>query len=191
MMQSLPNFNLTALEPITTFFRKKNIVNFHAAIQFIQQLPYGRNSSKTDLSVLFKEQKGTCSTKHAVLRKLALEHQVKDIQLMLGLYKMNASNTPKVAPVLEQYGLAYLPEAHNYLAFKKQRFDFTVPHSSAIKFEQDILLEFEIEYTEIGTDKIQHHQSYIKEWMKTQNLYPYSFDEIWHIRETCITALSQ
>lgn len=39
----------------------KAITEFKDACFFIKQLPYGRNSDKTDLKLIFSEKKGTCS----------------------------------------------------------------------------------------------------------------------------------
>lgn len=39
----------------------KAITEFKDACFIIKQLPYGRNSDKTDLKLIFSEKKGTCS----------------------------------------------------------------------------------------------------------------------------------
>jgi hypothetical protein len=43
--------------------------------------------------IVLAEQRGTCSTKHALLRRLAIE-QGLDIALVLGIYEMTERNTP-------------------------------------------------------------------------------------------------
>jgi len=75
------------------------------------------------LAVL-NERKGTCSTKHALLKALAGE-QGLPIRLMLGIYEMNVRNTPGIRLVLEKHHLPCMPEAHCYLFDQGKRIDVT------------------------------------------------------------------
>jgi hypothetical protein len=75
------------------------------------------------LAVL-NERKGTCGTKHALQQALAGE-QALPIRLMLGIYEMNARNTPGIVRVLEEHHLPYIPEAHCYLVHQDRRIDVT------------------------------------------------------------------
>ena len=56
--------------------------------------PYGRNVATSDMLAVLNERKGTCGTKHALLKSLATERALP-IRLMLGIYEMNARNTPE------------------------------------------------------------------------------------------------
>ncbi len=44
---------------------------------------------------------------------------------MLGIFKMNAENTPQITDILSKNQLNYIPEAHNYFKFQNEIFDFT------------------------------------------------------------------
>lgn len=44
---------------------------------------------------------------------------------MVGIYRMNRANTPKLEPVLARYGYSFIPEAHCYVKQGDRRFDFT------------------------------------------------------------------
>jgi len=50
-----------------------DITDFMAGCRLVQQLPYGSNSDRDDLMILFKEKMGTCTTKHVVITTLAQE----------------------------------------------------------------------------------------------------------------------
>ena len=78
----------------------------------------------SDHLIVLTEKRGTCSTKHALVRRLAIE-QKADIALVLGIYEMTEQNTPGVGDVLGKYGLATLPEAHCYLRTAGKRIDVT------------------------------------------------------------------
>lgn len=190
-MHSFFDFEIKPRGNISTCFLNRNMDTFSLAASYIQKLPYQRNKNKADLTTVFTDQHGTCSTKHAVLKQLAIENNRNDLQLALGIFKMNGLNTPKIGTTLQQYQLSYLPEAHNYLKFEDRILDYTFPNSSgAANFEQDLLDEIIIEPNQITDFKINVHKSYLQKWL-AENFIPYNLDEIWTIREQCIQLLSK
>ena len=92
---------------VTPAFSQRGKRDLRSAGQYIQALPYGRNSHPGDPLIVLKENRRTCSTKHALLRRLAIEQNL-DIVLILGIYEMSEQNTPGVGAVLAKYGLAIL-----------------------------------------------------------------------------------
>ena len=158
-------------------------------VKYVQELPYGRNSSRYDPSLVLSEMKGTCSSKHAVLKLIADENNIENVKLILCLYKMKASNTPGIDKVLEKYGVEYLPEAHCYLDIEGVKSDFTNPNADLSAIENDLIEESEIQPDQVGEYKVNYHQDYVKKWIEQSGL-SFSFSEIWKIREECIQALS-
>jgi hypothetical protein len=189
-MHSFFDFDIKATGLISTCFLSRNINTFSLAAEFIKRLPYQRNKNKDDLTTVFEDQYGTCSTKHAVLKQLATENNRTDLELVLGIFKMNGFNTPKILNTLQQYNMQYIPEAHNYLKFKGHILDYTFPNSTGNNFEQDLLEELIIQPNQISNYKIAYHTAYLKKWM-VENYIPFSLDEIWDIRELCIQQLSR
>ncbi|UFH31327.1 hypothetical protein LNP04_15325 [Chryseobacterium sp. C-71] len=175
---------------ISNEFLNKNITDFHSASKYVSELPYKRNSDKNNIQCVFKDLVGTCSTKHAILRKLALENDQKDVKLILGIFKMDAAYTQKIKSTLEKFNVKYIPEAHNYLKIGDEYFDFTKPNSDYADFKSKLLIEKEIEYNEIVDEKISFHKDFLKKWIADENI-PYSLDEIWNIREQCIKDLQK
>ncbi|WP_430612131.1 hypothetical protein [Flavobacterium sp. JP2137] len=189
-MYPFNDFEIQASDRISQAFLTRKITTFYRAIEFIKNLEYGRNLDKTDLSTVFSDNCGTCSTKHAVLKQLAAEHHLENIQLTLGIFKMTAVNTPKVLPVLSKYRLEYLPEAHTYLKYRAQIYDFTFPSSTASDFESELLFEIEIQPHQINRHKIDLHRIFLEDWLSENADITYSLEELWHIREACIAQLS-
>ena len=172
-------------------FLIRGIKNYYDAIQYVKKLPYGRNSDKTDLTMVLSESKGTCSTKHALLAQLASENDLSSIELMLGIYRMQEKNTPGVGKVLAKYDLAYIPEAHNYLRYGGKRFDFTMASSSQIfSFEHFLEEEIVISPKQITAFKVDYHKQFIANWLKKSGK-EFTLEEIWTIREACILALQE
>lgn len=172
----------------TKYFLSQGINNFYDAVIYINRLTYGRNSQRDDYFLVLKENCGTCSTKHAILKALALEQNI-DINLKLGLFLMNETNMPIISNVLKNFGLDAIPEAHCFLQLDKQKFDITFPGKISNLDTIDFLFEENIEPNQIGEYKIQFHQKFIKEWLKKEALNV-SFDYVWDCREKCINALS-
>lgn len=189
-MHPIIDFEIQAANKISQAFLQSDIYTFHQAIDFIQSLKYGRNSNKEDLTTIFTDKQATCSTKHAILKQLAIENQYADLQLILGVFKMNATNTPKVAAILNQHQLKYIPEAHTYLKHQSQVYDYTLTTSSASDFQSDLIFEIEIQPHQINRFKTQLHRNFLEDWLMHKPEIKYSLDEIWLIREQCIANLS-
>jgi hypothetical protein len=185
----MPNFPLPQNGSLSKLLLEKDISDFKAALTYVHQLSYGRTSDRSNYSLIIPEQKGTCSTKHAFVKQLAVEAQQEAIQLFLGIYKMNEANTKGVGKVLKNYNLDYIPEAHTYLKIEGNIMDITRATSNKTPFIDSLLKEEEILPHQIAEYKVNWHQNFLKQWLKDEQL-PYSFEEIWKIREECILALS-
>ena len=109
------DYQLTAKDKITFAIRQKGITSWNALCRYVQLLPYGRNYIRHNLLLVIEEQKGTCSSKHALLKHVADVNNIPNVQLIMGIYKMNEINTPKIGNTLVNNKLNYIPEAHCYL----------------------------------------------------------------------------
>ena len=188
-MLVMKNIRLKSEEALTLRLKKEGIEYWQEAMRFVQHLPYGRNVNRTDFLAVIHQRKGTCSSKHALLYQVALDNDIPNVHLILGIYKMNGINTPKVSSVLQNYGLEYLPEAHCYLEVEGEKIDLTSPSAAYHNFAKDVLEEQRIEPKQVGDFKVNYHKAYCKRWMKERHL-SHSFDALWSIREQCILALS-
>ena len=185
----IPDLPITSTAPISSAFLAKGLKTFVEAADFVGKLPYGRNANKSDLTTVFNDNCGTCSTKHALLKKLAEENGFHDLKLFLGIFKMHAGNTPRVEETLARASLDYLPEAHNYLKYKGQVLDFTF--GKAVDepfFLKDLILEIEIPANAITAFKVTFHKTYLNTWLE-ENRIPLTMEQVWAVRERCIAAL--
>ena len=164
-------------------FRALGVENFRQAAAYVRNIPYGRNSDRSDWSLVLDENRGTCSTKHALLAALAREHDAA-VELRLGVYLMDGANMPAVAGVLAAHGLAGLPEAHCYLAYRDERVDVTGVEADTV---EEFLYEEPIEPERIGAYKVHLHQQFVRAWAAERSL---DCERVWLAREACIRALS-
>lgn len=190
MSFQLPNFNIYSDAKLSKNCRSLGLKDFNLATNHVLNLPYRRNSSKEDLSLVLTEGCGTCSTKHAALAQLALENDFYDLKLILGIYQMNEANTTGVGSVLDNHDLEYIPEAHVYLKYKNNRIDITRTVESEASAFDVLLLEKEIQPNQIGDFKVTLHRDFLNQWRKEQG-FEMSLEAIWKIREDCIHALEK
>ena len=182
------NFKIHPSGEVSIQFLALKIIDFQSACEFIANLPYKRNLNKSNVLCVLTDLGGTCSTKHALLAKLASEQHQLDIKLMLCIFKMDAVYSGKIQSTLEKYHLDYIPEAHNYLKIGTEYVDFTTPKANYESFRSKILLEQEIGFDEVTTRKISIHKAFLENWLLKENSN-YSLSEIWQIREQCIADL--
>ncbi|WP_084292219.1 hypothetical protein [Pedobacter nyackensis] len=181
------NFEIKYNGKVSKEFLNLGINDFKSACKFVSRLPYKRNKNKKDILCIFRDRAGTCSTKHSILRKLALENNQLEVKLILGIFKMDKEYAPKIENTLNENELDYIPEAHNYLRIGNEYLDFTRPNSNYSDFQNKLLEEHEIEFDQINEEKIRIHQTFLKEWI--ENNLVLDLESIWKIREKCISDL--
>lgn len=184
----LPDFELTADAPLAASFRELELHRFSEACLYVQNLPYGRNLRRDDFAAVLHEGKGTCSTKHGLLSRLAELHAQDDIHLMVGIFLMSEETHPQLAEVLEKHGLKSIPEAHCYFRYEGNRYDFTAKGKDISGIEPFIVREQRCEPQQLVDWKPMIHKHYLEGWLKRQS-FDYSLDELWEIREQCILEL--
>jgi hypothetical protein len=186
---ALKHYELKSKDKLTEKVLQSGISDWNGLVKFIQKLPYGRNANRTDFNLVIAEGKGSCSSKHAFLKKIADLNGIQNVTLLLGIYKMTEINTPKIGAELTKNGLEYLPEAHCYLKINGKRIDLTHLNSSIEKIENDLLVETEIEPGQVSYFKIKFHQDFLKKWLEESNI-KIPFSQLWEIREKCITNIT-
>lgn len=164
------------------------VVSWEDLIRCVRTFHYGRNANRADFSLVWHERKGSCSSKHAFLKMVADLNAIPNVELMLCIYKMNASNTAKVGSVLTKHTLDYLPEAHCYLRWNAQALDVTTMTSNLSLIEKDILEEQIIAPDQVVDFKVNLHRDFMKKWGESHHP-SIPFETLWSIRETCIEAL--
>lgn len=109
---------------ISAEFLSLGIGSFIDACQYVHALPYGYNTNRDDLMILFKEKKGTCTTKHAVIATLADELDLP-VEKLIGIYAMTEELVTGTDEILKKYDLPYVPMVHCFLAYENRRVDLT------------------------------------------------------------------
>lgn len=122
--ESFPDRAITLSGSISMEFLRLGINRFHQACRWVQELPYGYNTNRDDIMVLFKERKGSCTTKHAVIATLARELGLS-IRKYIGIYPMTDDLVTGSGELLARFELPYLPMVHCFLGDGTHRVDLT------------------------------------------------------------------
>ena len=189
VLQMTQNHPLPSNDALTQLVRKNGITSWNEVVEFVKKLPYGRTTNRADFGLVLSEKKGSCSSKHAFLKCMADLNTIPNVKLILCIFRMNSINTPKIGNVLSKNALEFIPEAHCYLKINGKRIDITTKNSEFKNIEQDIFQELEIDPEQLSSFKVEYHQKFIENWLKTTHS-KLNFDQIWHIREQCIKKLS-
>jgi hypothetical protein len=135
-IKQLPNQSINGSGRVDKKFLELKIYDFHHACEWVNDLPYGYNSSHNDPFIVFTERRGICTTKHGVIALLAQEHDL-DIHKMLGFYKLDGKTVPGTDKILRKHGLSYIPQIHCFLGFHTCFVDLTEDDCHARKRRLD------------------------------------------------------
>jgi len=184
------DYKLKSKDKLTELAKSNGIETWNELTVFVRNLPYGRNKNRTDFGLVLSEKKGTCSSKHALLKSIADLNDVPNVDLIIGIYKMTELNTPKIGTELTDNSIEFVPEAHCYLKINGNRTDLTSAESEFKKIEKDIIQEKIIKPSEVGGFKVNYHKRFIENWLRETNS-KLKFDRIWEVREKCIENLTE
>jgi len=115
---------ITDSGPISEAFLARGLTTFMAACRHVHQMPYGYNTTREDPLILFRENQGSCTTKHMAVALLAAELGLP-IEKSIGIYAMNETLVSGAGGIAADHGLPYIPVVHCYLSDGKVRVDLT------------------------------------------------------------------
>nr|WP_305069681.1 hypothetical protein [Flavobacterium covae] len=107
------------MNSLSNWFNEKSVSTWEELTTYVRKIPYGRNSIRDDFSLVLIENRGTCSSKHALLKSLASKFNQENVDLVLSIFKMNAKNTPLLNEILKKHSIDYIPGSA--LLFKSKR----------------------------------------------------------------------
>ena len=121
---NLPDTEIIHSGEISEKFLELGIKSFKEACYYVHNEKYGYNSNYDDKMIFFKENMGTCTTKHAIIASLAKELNIP-LYKSIGIYKFTEDISTGTDIILEKYNIPYIPMVHCFLVYKDHRFDLT------------------------------------------------------------------
>ncbi|MCK4284855.1 MAG: hypothetical protein KAX18_01580 [Candidatus Lokiarchaeota archaeon] len=122
--EKLPDAEIKLLGEISKKFLELGIKSFKQACEYVNNIEYGYNSNYDDKLIFFKEKKGTCTSKHAVIAGLAEELNIP-LYKHVGVYKFTEEISTGANEILKKYNIPYVPMVHCFLVYRNLRFDLT------------------------------------------------------------------
>jgi hypothetical protein len=125
-MDSYDNLPVTEIKPkgeISKKFLELGISSFKEACEYVHNMEYGYNTTYEKM-ILFLEQMGTCTTKHAIIAGLAEELNIP-LHKHVGIYRFTEEISTDANKILKKYDIPYVPMAHCFLVYKDFNFDLT------------------------------------------------------------------
>lgn len=159
---AMEHYNLLPDKPIVPSgiisdrFIRLGIDTFHKACRYVYERPYGYNSDRDDLMILFKEGMGSCTTKHAVIAVLAVELNLP-VEKNIGIYAMTGEIVTGADRICARYDLPYVPMIHCFLTDGDHRVDLTEGNVNGKNRSIDTFL-----YTERVVPNISAKEEYLK-----------------------------
>ena len=120
----LPNAEIKPIGDLSKKFLELGIKNFKDACNYVHNIEYGYNTNYDDKFILFKEKKGSCTSKHAVIAGLAEELNIP-LSKHVGVYKFTEEISTGTGQILRKYKIPYVPMIHCFLIYRDNQFDLT------------------------------------------------------------------
>jgi len=120
----LPEADIKPVGELSKKFLDLGIKTFKDACNYVHDIDYGYNTNYEDKMIFFKEKKGTCTSKHAIIAGLAQELNIPLFKHVC-VYKLIEEITTGVSNILKQYKIPYVPLTHCFLVYENYRFDLT------------------------------------------------------------------
>ena len=120
----LPDAEINPVGELSIKFLDLGIKTFRGACDYVHTIDYGYNTNYDDKMIFFKEKKGTCTTKHAVIAGLAEELEIP-LYKHVCIYKFTEDITTGVDEILKKFEIPYIPMVHCFLVYESYRFDLT------------------------------------------------------------------
>ncbi len=120
----LPDAKITPSGEMSRKFLELGIKSFKEASEYVHNVDYGYNSNYDDHMIFFKEKKGSCTSKHAVIAALAKELNIP-LYKHVGIYKFIEEVSTGTNEILDKYHVPFVPMIHCFLVYKNLRFDLT------------------------------------------------------------------
>jgi hypothetical protein len=177
--EKLPDGEIKPSGTISKKFLDLGIRSFKEACMYVHNQQYGYNSDYDDKMIFFKENKGTCTTKHGVIAALAKELEIP-LYKYVGIYKFTEEISQGANKILRKYNIPYVPMIHCYLVYNEYQFDLTEGNNNGKKTSID-----EFIHTQKVTPFISKKDEYLifKEVLK-QEILP--LNEMKNIKERAL-----
>jgi len=128
----LPDAELLPVGELSKKFLGLGIKTFKDACNYVHNIDYGYNTNYEDKMIFFKEKRGSCTSKHAVIAGLAQELNIP-LYKHVCVYRLTEDITTGVDEILKKFNIPYVPMVHCFLVYDEYKFDLTEGNNNGKK----------------------------------------------------------
>jgi hypothetical protein len=185
-----PDRPITNVAIVSAKFLSLGMNSFIDACRYVHDLPYDYNSDRDDLMILFKENKGTCTTKHAAIATLAAELNLP-IEKNVGIYAMTEEIVTGTNEILAKHNLPYVPMVHCFLVYGEYRVDLSEGNNNGKNRSiEDFLYSQRVEPNISAKDEYLLYRKALKDHILTRKeMEGVDIKQILHAREESLKRL--
>jgi hypothetical protein len=153
---------------------------------------YGYNTNRDDLMILFKENRGTCTTKHAVIATLSQEMHLPIVK-NVGIYAMTEEIVTGTNGILVKFNLPYVPMVHCFLVYGEYRVDLSEGNNNGKNRSiEDFLFTQQVEPNISAKDEYLWYRKTLKDHILTRKeMAGVDITQILHAREEGLNLLKK
>lgn len=159
-------FEILSERKVSSFFKERGINYFKSAVAFIQS---DLESLDDCLKLVVEDSNNSMTTVakfHSVLAQLAVENNISEVELVVGIFIVNAISFPELADYFSSKSYANLALSTCYFVIDGERIDFYKGNDFLNKISKRFVREQRVDPHQAKEWKEKIYEDYIGKWLK-------------------------
>lgn len=159
-------FEILSDRKVSSFFRERGINYFQSAIAFFKS---NLNALDECLKLVVEDSNNTMTTVaklHAVLAQLAVENDISEVELVVGIFIVNATSFPELTDYFSSKSYENVALSTCYFVIDGERIDFFKGNNFLNKISKRFVREQRVDPHQVKEWKEKIYEDYIGKWLK-------------------------
>lgn len=184
------NFEILSNGPISSYLKNKKVNDFKSTIIFLKSNPIELKDLQEIVVKDVEETMSITSKIHAVLATLAVENEIEEIELMMGIFLVNQNIFPELENYFKDKDYSNIALTTSYLKISDKRIDFSSSKQILEKITSKIIREQRMDPHQSKEWKEKIYEDYIHKWFKRNPSITYPIGKILKDEKTLIELIS-
>ena len=184
------NFEILSNKPISTYLKSKNIHDFKSTVTFLKSTPSELNLTQDFVVKDLEETMSTSSKIHAVLADLAVENDINEVELMMGIFLVDQTTFPELENYFADKPYSSIALTTSYLKVNDKRIDFSTEKPIIERISSKIIREQRMDPHQSKEWKEKIYEDYIQKWLKRNPYISHPINEILREEKRLIELIS-
>lgn len=159
-------FEILSNEKVSTFLKENNVHFFQSAIAFFKS---NLNALDECLKLVVEDSDNTMTTVakfHAVLAQLAVENDISEVELVVGIFIVNATSFPELTDYFSSKSYDNVALSTCYFVIDGERIDFLKGNNFLDKISKRFVREQRVDPHQAKEWREKIYEDYIGKWLK-------------------------